>query len=220
MMSKKRTSSQNSAKTNRKNAVRASKRRNKRHKLPYTSVGERQTMQVLRNLGHTVNEIASILNCGRATVFRQLKKFKLNGNFLDKQKPGRPRKITEQIELRLVSLVESNRKLTSALLSKTIQEEFDLSVSDQQIRKVLNKHGYVGGVCSRKPLLREANKVKRLAFARKHVNKPLTFWYKVLFTDEKKFELFNLCTNYFVFPKSQNMLFQHCESLFFTKSPH
>lgn len=35
------------------------------------------------------------------------------------------------------------------------------------------------------------NKAKRLAFAREHVNKPQEFWMKILFTDEKKFELFN-----------------------------
>jgi hypothetical protein len=35
----------------------------------------------------------------------------------------------------------------------------------------MRKKGYFGGVCARKPLLREINKAKRLAFAREHVDK-------------------------------------------------
>ena len=54
--------------------------------LQYTSVGERQTMQVLRNLGHTLKEIASILNCNKSTVKRNLKNFKLNCTFPGQKK--------------------------------------------------------------------------------------------------------------------------------------
>ena len=35
------------------------------------------------------------------------------------------------------------------------------------------------------------HKRKRLAFAKKYVNKPLSFWKKIIWRDESKFELLN-----------------------------
>ena len=43
----------------------------------------------------------------------------------------------------------------------------------------------------RKPQINKVHKRKRLAFAKKYVNKPLSFWEKIIWSDESKFELLN-----------------------------
>jgi len=42
----------------------------------------------------------------------------------------------------------------------------------------------------RRTLIRKANKIKRLEFAKKYVDKPVDFWKKILWSDESKFDLF------------------------------
>ncbi|CAK9796230.1 Transposable element Tcb2 transposase [Anthophora quadrimaculata] len=47
-----------------------------------------------------------------------------------------------------------------------------------------------GCVPRKKPAISAKNRVFRLQFAKKFINKPLKFWNTVLFTDESKFEIF------------------------------
>jgi transposase len=158
----------------------------KRH-LPYTSLGERQTMHVLHNLGKKQYEIAEALGCSAKTVSRVLKQFKTTGNFLHKKKSGRPRKVTHEKEAELLRLCEENRKRCAPELNELLKEQdASFNVTNASICSYLRKNGLFGRVCSRKPLLRPANKAARLAFALEHRDKPLDFWMKVLWTDEKK----------------------------------
>ena len=100
------------------------KARKLKYKLPYTGIGERQTMLVLKNLDHSYSEIGKILNCDKSTVFRQLTKYKDTQNFMDSPKLGRPKKITPEIEKELISLVEEKRTRTSGELVALLQEKF------------------------------------------------------------------------------------------------
>ena len=160
--------------------------------LPYTSVGERQTMQVLHNLGKSNKEIATILGCNASTVGRILTKFKNSGSFSPKKKSGRPKKITPNKEARIVQLCEEYRKRPASEINAMMREEDpSFKVNDTAIRYYLRKNGLHGRICCRKPLLRPANKVKRYDWARKYRHKPLAFWREVLWSDETKFELFN-----------------------------
>ena len=93
------------------------------------------------------------------------------------------------MEEEIVDLCEENRKRCSPELNAMMREsDPSFNVADGMIRYYLRKR-----VCNRKPLLRPANKMKRLAWARRHRHKPLDFWRKVLWSDEdeKKIELFN-----------------------------
>jgi transposase len=148
-------------------------------------------MNVLVNIGHSYSEVGAYLNCSKKTVYRQMKKFKQTSEFCDKKKTGRPSKFTDEIKNQIVSWIEEDRRTTSAKLTSLIREQFGVDVNERTIRTFLTGKGYFGGVCARKPLLREQNKAKRLAFALEHVDKPPEFWKSILFTDEKKFELVN-----------------------------
>ena len=75
----------------------------KKKHMPYTSLGERQTMQVLHNLGHTNKQIASALGCNKRTVIRVLDVFKkTNWLVCTKKKSGRPRKMNKKREQELL----------------------------------------------------------------------------------------------------------------------
>jgi Fe-S cluster biosynthesis and repair protein YggX len=72
-----------------------------------------------------------------------------------------------------------------------LKEKFGLDISTRTIRRRLQLDGLNGGVCTRKPLLRPVNKLKRLLWAIRHLNWSPEQRKRVLWTDEKKFELFN-----------------------------
>jgi transposase len=156
------------------------------------SIGEKQTILVLKNMGSTLSQIGDAVSCSRQTAFRTIKQFKTDGHFLPKPKSGRPKKVTAQHEAEIIRLVEEDRRRTAGEINFIMQQQDpSFKVHNDHIGRILRKNGYFGRVCSKKTLLRPPNMVKRLAFARKHVNKPLSFWRSVLFTDEKKVELFN-----------------------------
>ena len=62
-------------------------------------------------------------------------------------------------------------------------------MSPRLVRKTLTAAGLGGYVAVRKPMLRKRNKHKRLIWARTHKTWTTVQWGKVMFTDEKKFEL-------------------------------
>jgi transposase len=161
-------------------------------KLPYLSNEERHTIVVLKKMGKTHTEIGTALGCHRTSSVRIVNAFRKSASFQPKKKTGRPKKISLEIEQEIVRLSEENRLLTSGHINSLLREKDpNFAVHDSLIRRVLIKNGLDGCVCSRKPLLRAPNKVKRFAFGRKHANKPIAFWRRILWSDEKKFELFN-----------------------------
>jgi transposase len=62
----------------------------KKH-LPYTSLGERQAMLMMSNLGTSNKQIAASLGCNRSTVRRVIAAFKNTGSFLPKFKNRTPK---------------------------------------------------------------------------------------------------------------------------------
>jgi transposase len=73
----------------------------KKH-LPYTSLGERQAMHVLNNLGHTYDEIAACLGCSTRTISRVLAQFQQTASFDCKPISGSPKKMNQEKEQQLL----------------------------------------------------------------------------------------------------------------------
>ena len=93
------------------------------------------------------------------------------------QNPGRPRKLTVRDERNLLRAVRSIRKKNPSFTVKQLQEETNLlHVSSRLIRLYLNKHGYRYLQARKKGLLTEADKKKRILFAKKWVDASVDFW--------------------------------------------
>jgi hypothetical protein len=108
-----------------------------------------------------------------------------------KKKPGRRKKTTEEQDAFIVDTVENNRKLVPRVVQKMLLEIYGVKLSLSRIRYRLQVAGLNGHVCVRKPLLSDVNKAKRLLWAFRHRNWTYEQWKQVLWSDEKKFELFN-----------------------------
>jgi transposase len=101
----------------------------------------------------TNKEVATILNCSAKTVKRQINKFRQTSSFLDKEKAGRPKKISPEIENQLVAWVESDRRNTSSKLKTLVQEQFGIDVNErngqENLKKKTNKFSWARGNCKR-----------------------------------------------------------------------
>lgn len=159
----------------------------KKKKLSDTT---KNAIVAMRRLGISCKAIANETGASRASVFRvvrsQITPLK---KFLKKRGP-KP-KTTPEMDQFLVDCCEENRKLTPRELQKKLLEKFHVKLSLSRIRFRLQLAGLHGHVCTRKPLLSMVNKLKRLQWAYRHRNWTVEQWKTVLWTDEKKFELFN-----------------------------
>ena len=163
------------------------------------SRAEIASVLVLKKANVALNDIVSLVGVSRATVFRVLKASRSgtssskngNSNLQSKKRVGRPRKTTVEMDDFIVKCVEDNRKLVPKQVQKLLFEKFGVTLSLSRIRLRLQINGLNGSICVRKPLLSMVNKIKRLLWAFKHRNWTVAQWMQVLWSDEKKFELFN-----------------------------
>lgn len=65
-----------------------------------------------------------------------------------------------------------------------------VTVHHSTIQRTLHKGMLYGRVMQKKPFLPTCHKQSRLRYAKAHLDKPASFWNKVLWTDETKIELF------------------------------
>ena len=108
----------------------------------------------------------------------------------DKRRSGRLRKLRKGDKKyhKINSL--RDRKKSSKAIAADFAHSTGRQVHPSTVRRAPIRNGLHGRVAKRKPLLRKANKTKRLKFAQKHKNLNPFRWEKVLWCDESKFEMF------------------------------
>jgi transposase len=142
--------------------------------------------------GVSALNICKAFGVAKTTFYRIYCNYSKFGSFSNNlSNRGRKKKTTEEIDSDILQHSRNNRKLLPRELQKILKEKYGIELSLTQIKVRLRKDGLNGHVCSRKPLLRPINKIKRLIWAVQHQHWTVEQWKRVLWTDEKKFELFN-----------------------------
>lgn len=129
------------------------------------------------------------LRLSHSTVQYIIQKFK-NGSVDNKKHTGRKRVLTVRESREIVRQAAKNPKLSAPQLAEHIASYSGKTVTAQTVRNRLHEAGYKGRAIRKKPFINEKNRKKRLDFAREHVNKPVSFWKNVLFSDESKYNVF------------------------------
>lgn len=119
-----------------------------------------------------------------------MKRFKETASFEDRYGRGRNGILSEEdCRALYLNCLRNRRKALPLLVAEfNIGREFQISLTTA--RRYLKTFGLIGRVAAKKPLLRPQNVRKRLVWALKHRRWTLEQWYKVLFTDETKTELY------------------------------
>lgn len=140
------------------------------------------------NDGKKMADIDEILQRSRKMVYNVIASLKANTNNATENKKGKPRvkKTTEVVDRAIVRMSKKDPFMSSRDIANDINFQFGLNLSDRLIRRRLNDAKLFGRSSRKKPLLSKKNIAKRLLFARTHKNKDLSFWKKILWSDETK----------------------------------
>jgi len=119
----------------------------------------------------------------RQAIYFTLKKFEETGGIKHAHRSGRPPIIVEEIKQFIDNAYEENDELTSKDLQLMIRRNYNKNVSMTAIKVVRKRLGWLKSGIKYCQHVREPNRVKRLAFAKKCIITKDTFD-DVIFTDE------------------------------------
>lgn len=140
--------------------------------------------------GKSVREIGKIVERSHSSVHNVIKRFNDNKQIKNKSKKSNRKIFTEVDERWIVRKIRQNPKLSAVKITNEVEIQLQKKVNPETVRNVLRKYGFNGRVARRKPYISKINKAKRLQFAKNHINKDISFWNDVIFTDESKFNLY------------------------------
>lgn len=157
----------------------------------YVQLTPRKKTQIvtLFRVGKSAREIAKFVGCSHSTVVRFLQKYRETGSIDRPSRKGLRRKTTAAQDRYLRRSSLKNRFLTATDLRRELQEQCEVDISAQTIRRRLNEGGLFGRRAAKKPLLTMKMKRARLQWAKDHENWTLNDWRDVIFSDESKFSL-------------------------------
>ena len=146
--------------------------------------------------------ISDHIKCDRKTVRYWLNRWQKSEDLTDLPLSGRPRCTSEKTDSKIVSIAQKERDIVSDQISKKMKKE-GVDISARTIRRRLRESGGSYGPPLMKPLLTEDHREKRLLWARQHQH---FNWDRVIFTDEKTFELCRGVRKVWRFPTSSKVV--------------
>lgn len=147
----------------------------------------------LRSNGVTQTKIKELLNdegikTSRSAMCLFLQRYSKTGNLGDAPRSGRNPKLKPETLLYIDEKMQENDEPTSQELRKKMLEETNVDVSEATIRRVTRKLGWKVENVRYWQLVREPNKIKRMAFCLKAYSEKDKFK-NVVFTDETSVQM-------------------------------
>jgi transposase len=133
-----------------------------------------------------IHQLARTYHCKRTTISRILRSYQDTGGVEDKPRSGRKRKSTPEQDKKLVQLARRHDDLGSPRYQQIWKEHQGVEVSSSTVRRRLLENGLPALSPTKKPILTENQKNKRVAFCLANRRRK---WRKVVFTDETSIKL-------------------------------
>lgn len=155
----------------------------------HLNVTQRNLVVDLVNEGYSYRNVQKKTGIAFTTVSSIMKKYNLIGTTNDIAGRGRKRKTTKAIDTNIILSIKKNRFESAKNIALKIEKDHNLKVTPQTVRNRIRDHGFQGRVVRKKPYLSKKHMKKRLEFAKKYHSMPLSFWKKVIWSDESKYNL-------------------------------
>lgn len=154
-----------------------------------SSIDQRSFIIKLQNEGYSMSKISELVGVSKSTVFYTLKKLKNTGTVQNLARKGRPSKLSQRNTNFIDRSIKNDRFTSSRKLANKLYNCTGVQVSKDTVIRAAKKLGFKSGAPRKVPFIRPQNIIKRLAYAKQHINKPLAFWNSVLFSDESKYNV-------------------------------
>ena len=139
--------------------------------------------------GGSIRKIAEKLNHTITTVQKVISTYRDHGYEKPPPRTGKIKKITDRDDRALRKIIKGNRKINIHEIKESFIESTSKEISENTLRRHLHEIGFYGRVGVRKPFISEANRKKRLNWAKER-QLWKDEWDGVIWSDESKFELF------------------------------
>lgn len=146
---------------------------------------ERAAIITLHQEGYTGREIAQELHCSENTVSMWINRWNDTHTLEDKERLGRPRCTTDDIDINIQEFAEEKVTVTP----KDIKRELELPVSSRTVRRRLDEVDLHGCVKQEEHAYTDDNMRRRIAFAEGYANWTEADWCRVMWSDETHFYL-------------------------------
>lgn len=137
--------------------------------------------------GKSQRVVAKIIKRSQHFVENVEKRFELRADFKDRQRSGRPKKLTSADERRLVNKVKGEKRMSTRRTAFQFKTKGNIKVGRETVRKTLKKAGLYPHRRRKVTRLTDAHKIKRVEMARKYRHYD---WTKCAFWDESGFDLY------------------------------
>jgi hypothetical protein len=152
---------------------------------PYLSPEERLAIYIRRISGEARQTIADDYLIVPQTVSHIVKKFETYGTTETLKKSGRPPKTDRHTNLNILREWNSNPSQPPRQIISTLR----LNISKTTVKRRIKAKGLQGFIAAKKPFIDVRNRKRRLTLAKELLRLPNWYWKRVIWSDEKKFEL-------------------------------
>jgi len=150
-------------------------------------VMKRKLLVLLKSKGVENTLIQELTGYHPKSINSLYKKWKDRDTYLDAERSGRPPKLDDDQTKELATILDDSRESSAASVKAEWGKTCPLPWSTRSIQRFRRKLGYRMKLAKQKPVLSEANKLKRLEYARKHHKAK---WGRHIFIDESDFHLY------------------------------
>lgn len=138
----------------------------------------------------TMASVAEDVGCSKKMVFTAIKTYNSTASLDNLPRKKRSRKTTLMEDRLICRSSKADPFMSSKQINEAVSNTLRNKLSDRTIRRRLGEVGLRGCIAQKKPHVSLTNKARRIKFAKEHLQKPLSFWKKMLWSDESKFNMF------------------------------
>jgi len=154
------------------------------------SVDLRKRVIKLREDGLSMGKISETLDIPKSSIQKMISKFKKLGSEVNVPGRGRKRITTKHDDRFIKRTVKMDRRKSAVSLAYELEDVLGKIISPQTIRNRMHEDGMYGRIARKKPFINERNRIKRVKWAKKYQDVGNSFWERVIWSDESKFNLF------------------------------
>lgn len=144
----------------------------------------RQKIQTELDRTKSINEIIP----DQVTISRIIGKFRRHGTAKRLPGQGRKRKTDQRGDRSIIRMATANRKRTLKSISTEFSEYHGKSISRFTVSRRLKEDGFKVCRCTKKPLVDNKNRQRRLKWSKKMIDNSSEYWDRVHWSDESRFE--------------------------------
>lgn len=154
-----------------------------------TTKCQRSNVILLHNRGESIRKVSKELNIPKSTVSDIINRFKKFGSVDNKEGRGRKKILSNKDVSYLSRKVKREPFQSASKLAIEMGEVCGKTMSRSTIARALKQQGIKSCTPRRKPFISDVNRKKRLNYAKKYIDMPISFWKKIIWSDESKFNV-------------------------------